>query len=162
MSKIEFEQHIRFTPAWDRRHPDPKKNYGIRAVHINFWLKGPKGVISFILYTNWMLPDNEKETHNIHDGCHKTLCHPLPADIGYHSYKPMYEGETKSDFDCQFLGQPCYHDGSALRATAVFDVLRREGDDGLWKALESEYLCQFENEGSGHRHECLCPQEEEI
>ena len=57
-----LERIVHFAPAFDRCDPDPKKNYGIRGVELRFVLKGPKGAIQFVVYTNWQLPHVTEET----------------------------------------------------------------------------------------------------
>lgn len=44
---------------------------------------------------------------------------------------------------CEYLGVPCYYDGSGLRAEVVYEVLCTEGSDGVWKYLEKEYIKRF-------------------
>jgi hypothetical protein len=98
MSESEFTKEIRFTPAFDRRHPDPEHDYGIHGVDLWFFLKGPKGAVHFRVMTNWQLPHVQQETDarmlanpdRIGLGC---LYHPMPADVSYHSPVPMYEGQ---------------------------------------------------------------------
>jgi len=98
----EFTQIVEFTPAYDKRDPDPKKNYGIHGVELRMVLKGPEGAVQFVLYTQWMLPHVQKETDKrtvqkiLAGGAAIDLdvfYHPMPADLGYHSPKPMYEGQ---------------------------------------------------------------------
>jgi len=143
-----MEREIRFFPAFDKRHKDPNKNYGIHGVNLLFLLKGEKGVIQFLIYTNWQLPHVQREV----DARSPSLSfpylyhQPMAADIGYHSPVPMYEGQDMMTDKCEYLdGKPCYCDGSGLRAQEFFDVLRKEGDKGLWKALEEEYKHRFED-----------------
>ena len=63
-----------------------------------------------------------------------------PADIGYHSPVPYYEGQEVIQQSCEYLnGKPCYYDGSSLNAVKYFDIMVREGSEALWKALEKYY-----------------------
>ena len=141
MSKL--ERIIKFAPAFDKRDPDPKKNYGTHGVELKMVVKGSKGAVQFVLFTNWQLPHVTKESENrlcakieemfrkrsaaentvitadMPDGI-KSLINevnsvaihieqsleeeislqlhcfwqPCPADLGYHSRVPMYEGHT--------------------------------------------------------------------
>ena len=167
------ERILEFEPAFDKRHPDPDKNYGIHGVTMRFVVKGPLGAVQFVLYTNWQLPHVRAEQER--RGCGQyCLNKAMPADLGYHSPKPMYEGDTPMGatrvewedndgsipgFDvakvpksyptgtftpCEYLdGAPCYYDGSGLNAERIFDVLCAEGDDGVWRALEEYYAETF-------------------
>ena len=143
-----MKREIRFFPAFDKRHKDPNKNYGIHGVNLLFLLKGEKGVIQFLIYTNWQLPHVQAEFDaKIPNARFPYLHHrPMAADIGYHSPIPMYEGQNVMAEKCEHLdGKPCYYDGSSLRAEEFFNILRKEGDTGLWKALEEEYKHRFED-----------------
>lgn len=147
-----LERTVKIRPAYDKRDKDPNKNYGICAAHMFFYVKGEKGVVQFSLLTNWNLPHVQKELDRKTD-LPRLLSRPMPADLGYHSPTPMYEGQTQMPCDLLPEGK-CYYDGSGLRAYDVFKQLLEKGDEGVWEMLESEYRCLFEN--GGHAHECLC------
>ena len=135
-----MEKIIKFSKAFDERHPDPKKNYGIHGVDLRMVLKGELGAVQFVLYTQWHLPGVREEL-KLKD---RILSEPLPADVGYHSPIPQYEGQETLTDSCEYLdGKPCYYDGSGLMANDAFDVLTREGCDGLWKYLEDKYESTF-------------------
>ena len=55
-----MEKIVKFYPAFDRRK-DPKGNYGIHGVDMRMILKGDKGAVQFVLYTNWHLPHVQEE-----------------------------------------------------------------------------------------------------
>ena len=145
MSDIKFEREVSFIPAFDRRDPDPKKNYGIHGVDIRFYLKGPHGAVQFILSTNWQLPHVQKETDTrlpLPDMPY--LFHqPMAVDLGYHSKIPIREGQTCIQQDCEFTSGPCYYDGSTLEADRIFNILREEGDKGVWRELAIYYRAIF-------------------
>lgn len=138
------ERIVEFTPAWDWRSPEPEKNYGIHGVELRMVLKGPEGAVQFVVYTNWQL-------NHVKDEFVKKMLRtredmtclllPMPADVGYHSPKPTYEGQQPMDgTPCPYLdGKPCYYDGSGLRAEGVFQIMLTEGSDGVWKFLEKYY-----------------------
>lgn len=135
-----LEREIIFRPAFDKRDPDPRKNYGIHGVECAFYLKGPEGAIQFVIFTNWMLPHVQLELDRRDD---HTSCHPMPADLGYHSYIPRYEGQEALTEDCPIIGGRCYYDGSGLAAYRVYDILVSEGSEDVWKRLEQEYRSRF-------------------
>lgn len=129
-----MERITEFTPAWDRRDPDPNKNYGIHGVELRMVLKGKLGAVQFVLYTNWYLPHIQKEL---------SIDSPIPADLGYHSPTPKYSDQPARD-NCPYLdGAPCYYDGSGLNAQRIYDVLLTKGSDGVWKELEDYYIELF-------------------
>lgn len=140
-----FERIVNVTPAFDKRHPDPSKNYGIGACRIWFILKGPKGAVQFQIGTDWYLPEQQKELKNrpsIYD------IQPQGWDVGYHSYKPMYEGQDPMG-ECDVLGCTCYYDGSSLRADDWVPEFLAGGTEWLWPKLEAEYNSLFEGATDG-------------
>lgn len=108
-------------------------------------LKGEKGAVQFVVYTGWHLPHVTKELDQkpVYRDRPHLLCHPMPADLGYHSPIPQYEGQRPMEGVCQELGGTCYYDGSGLNAERVFEVLLREGSDGVWRELEEYYTSVF-------------------
>lgn len=136
-----MKKEIVVTPAFDKRHRDPHKNYGIHGAELRFVLKGDKGAITFTIFTHWHLPHVDKELRDQyrHSSEHDFMFQPDGADISYHSYIPRYDGHTDSG-PCQYLdGKPCYCDGSGLSARPICDMLIAEGSDAVWKELERWY-----------------------
>jgi hypothetical protein len=168
-----MEKITQITPAWDKRDPDPKKNYGIHCCDLRMVLKGELGAVQFVLMTGWNLPHIQEEQKA--KGNPTSGLYPLPADLGYHSPKPMYEGQTRIgenryDFEdteelqmgngvlkmpkshkveekdlpiCEYIGCPCYYDGSGLNAERIYKIMLTEGSDGVWRELESYYITIF-------------------
>ena len=134
-----FERITEFEPAFDKRDPDPNKNYGIHGVEIRFVLVGREGAVHFVLYTDWFLPAVQEEL-----GHGDKPVRPHGVDVGYHSPRPMFSGQDARD-SCSYLGgKPCYYDGSSLRADDwVKDVLLPHGSEGVWNALVDEYEAVF-------------------
>lgn len=137
-----LERLVEFSPAYDLRSSTPGKNYGIHGVDMRMVLKGELGAVQFALYTNWHLPHVEAELDAKKPDAKlpHLLCHPMPADIGYHSPTPRYEGQSVMQDKCGYLdGKPCYYDGSSLQAKEVYEILLRKGGDGVWAELERRY-----------------------
>lgn len=140
-----FERIVEFTPAhdcirlpcrWGKETCAPGKggSHGIGAVDMRMVLKGSKGAVQFLLSTGWYMEETPRSSS----------MGPLASDLGYHSPKPMYEEQTTMG-PCPYLdGADCYYDGSGLNADAVFDIMRREGGEAVWKALEGYYRSTFE------------------
>ena len=143
-----FRREIRFRPAFDKRTNDPKTNCGIHGADLAFYLHGQKGVIQFVVFTGWHLPHVQAELDAKRpDGQFPYLFHkPQPADIGYHSRKPMYEGQKPMGYECEFLGGECYYDGSSLQAEEVFNILIKGGDAAVWNEMERRYHGMFTEE----------------
>lgn len=137
----EFTKEIVMKPAFDKRHADPNKNCGIHGVNLTMFLTGELGAVQFVVYTSWQLPHVQKEFDDKPLGNIPYMFHkPMAADVGYHSPKPIYDGQISLTDSCSVLdGKPCYYDGSGLHAEKMFEVLLREGSEGVWKKLEEYY-----------------------
>lgn len=61
-----FERIVDIRPAFDKRDPDPAKDYGIGACRIAFVLKGPKGAVQFVIGTDWYLPHTQRQNRKWH------------------------------------------------------------------------------------------------
>ena len=142
-----FEKIVEFEPAFDKRHLDSSKNYGVHGVDLKMILKGERGVVQFVLFTNWHLQHVMQEFLNkpiLNEVDIKCRFLPMPADLGYHSPVPIYEGQTTVTDNCKYLnGKPCYYDGSGLNAERIYKVLLEKGSDGAWKELEDFYNSVF-------------------
>lgn len=141
-----MKKEIKFHPAWDKRSDDPKKNYGIHGVGMQFTLAGELGAITFTTYTNWHLPHVQDEVDArglLPEPCRYMFHKPQPADISYHARTPRYEGQEGTE-GCHALdGATCYSDGSGLAAEDVFRILLTDGSDGVWEEMERWYLRKF-------------------
>lgn len=133
MNKEPFEKIITFRPAYDKRHSDPTKNYGIGSVSLNMVLKGNHGAISFTVLTGWNLPHVQEEYKG-----NSLVSKALAADLSYHSPIQQYGGQLASD--CEYVNtDKCYCDGSTLEAERVFKIMLEKGSDGVWEAMEAWY-----------------------
>lgn len=138
---MSLERIFTLSPGFDKRNPDPHKNYGIHGCELRFVVRGPKAAVQFVVYTDWF-PVNVQNEGRSREGFRHIK--PDGADVGYHAYTPQYEGQTPMG-ECQYLGQPCYYDGSSLRAGEwVQEKLLVGGSDAIWAALEEEYQARFE------------------
>ena len=134
-----MEKRIDFTPAYDKRNSDPNKNYGIHGMDMRFVLKGELGATQFVIFTNWYLEHVAKELE------HKPtwMFRPMGADVGYHSPKPIHNGQTSMG-SCEYLdGKDCYYGGSGLRAETLLIEFIKNGVDVVWKELEDTYVDRF-------------------
>ncbi len=161
-----LERIVEIEPAYDKRNTDPKKNYGIHGASMRFLVRGPRGVIQFLIYTNWHLPNVHEELVSKCQpdrsyGRYCTLA-PMAADIGYHSPVPMYEGQEPISDSCPYLnGVKCYYDGSGLNAQRYFDIMVSEGHESLWKALEQYYEDRFGDANMPTAEQCGTPAEQQ-
>lgn len=141
MKKEKLEKIIKFRPAYDKRHADPTKNYGIGGVKCYMVLKGKRGAVHFIFGTGMYLPETHRNWLSKfpeHDPVRY-----MGYDVGYHSFEPQYKGQD-SILDCDWLnGKECYGDGSTLMAEEWMDIFVREGDEKIWQMLEEYYYDEF-------------------
>jgi hypothetical protein len=165
----EFQRLVEFSPAYDHG-----REGGCHGVELRMVLKGPEGAVQFLLFTNWMLPETREKWGPLPSD--HPCVRPMPVDLGYHSPKPMYEGQEPmrhiykfpkfpTNFEtweggepgvygdpviCPYLDGdvPCYYDGSGLNAEPVFERLLREGSDGVWAVLEEYYEQVFLTENN--------------
>jgi len=120
---MKFKREVVFRPAYDKRD----EGCGVHGAEAVFVLRGPKGVVEFELYTNWMLPHVGGE-----------LRKPDPAYLRYHSRKPL--GSDLVSDSCEYLGgKPCYWGSTALGSELFFDALVEKGSEGVWEKLEEYY-----------------------
>lgn len=149
-----FERIIRFNPAFDKRHAEDNKNYGIGSVTIIFILKGHHGAVQVMINTDWFLPATIKEYKKIGN---KGKCPPTNLrdkedyldcwDVGFHAkVKPSYM-EYSNENNCDILDSgKCYYDGSGTKGhdDKVIKILLEKGSDGIWKYLEKYYKGVFD------------------
>ena len=110
------------TQAYDGR----KEGYGQHCCDLRMVIVGDKGAVQFVLYTAWYLDQS-------------VGLKPLPADLGYHSPKPMYEDQEPIEDNCKYINGPCYYDGSSLAAHEIYKELLEHGSDRVWCLLEEYY-----------------------
>ena len=145
-----FERIIDFSPAYDKRNPNPKKNYGIGSVQIRFVLRKDNKAVQFLFGTDWYLPETVKEYKQIGNK-HETVpcnlrgrssCGVEGWDVGYHSPTSTYKDQPLFK-KCDYIKGGCYYSGSGLYAHENSEILIREGSEGVWKFLEKEWIVTF-------------------
>lgn len=134
---------------YDCRDPDPHKNYGIHGLDVWFMLNGPHGAVQFAVSFPIYLPHVEcekdwTETNRAYAEVHGR--EPRGFDVGYHSPKPMYEGQEP--MPCELLeGGECYYDGSTLQADKwtrdIFSIRGERPEKEIWRRLANEYSDRF-------------------
>ena len=146
--KNNYIKEIIIKPAFDKRNPDPAKDYGIHGCNMIFYLKGPKGVAHFVISTNWHLPHVAEYllANSLIDLDFKCRFFPIPAELGYHSPVPIYKGQSKTKCNIFEQGYCYYYDGSIDAARKVYRILLTSGSDGTWKKLEEECERHFGND----------------
>lgn len=140
-------------PGYDTRSDDPSKNYGVHGCEVVFYLHSPKKskTVQFKCFTDWLPLNVQKERMGVDvagsvaypDVCQVVVSEqPTGADLGYHSSRPMYRGQTRMECNLSKRGY-CYYDGSGLAAELVRNVMLDEGSEGVWRELEDYYYRTF-------------------
>jgi hypothetical protein len=150
--KAGFVRRVTLSAAYDKRSPDPGKNHGIHGVSLYMALVGPRGAVSFGVFTNWHLPHvTAEQLERRLDADHvRALFCPTGVGVDYHSPAPLREWHKEPTRPaCPYLGgRPCYSDGSALAGDEMLQLLIREGDEVVWKALRGWYDDTFSAAGA--------------
>ena len=134
-----MERIIEITPAFNKM----SEGLGVHGCGLRMVLKGPLGAVNFVLYTQWQLPSTIEMWKG--KGQYSVgMNEPVPADLGFHSPKPIYDGQPAVRSDCSYVDGPCYYDGSSLNAMSMYRVLVERGSDGVWEELERYYRHTFE------------------
>ena len=123
--------------------PGKGGSHGRHGLNIRFVSKGDSGAVQFVLYSGW-LPQNVQPSSIGSRHVDNWGSIIMPAELGYHSKTPMYEGQSTIDNSCEFCGGlPCYYDGSGLNASDAMYSLVNGGDDALWNFLDAYYNSVF-------------------
>lgn len=143
---IELQQGydcIKFECKFNSKHCLPKSggSHGVHGLTMRFTSKGEKGAVQFVLYTGWLPQYAKPDTINslyVKEWGAGTSC--MPADLGYHSKVPMYDGQDVTQDYCTYCdGAPCYCDGSGLNSIDAMYTLVNGGDKALWSFLDNYY-----------------------
>jgi hypothetical protein len=136
--KEELYRYFRFSPPFDKRHTDPKKNYGIGAATLYFAVIGEKGAISCTFSTNIYTPAVSRELKQKNSDL---INKPIEAwSLDGHSRRPS-DSKTYMK-DCSTLGGECWCDGSGLVAQdeKLAEMLMEKGSDAVYEFLEKAYF----------------------
>jgi len=136
-----YVRQLTITPPFDRRHPDPKKNYGIGGMTLHCLVIKDKKAVQFLAYLPVHLPEVTDELWNKH-GTYNSF-KGMGADVGYHSPTPMFDDQEPMKEKCPYIGCACYYDGSSLRADEWYKVFLREGLGRIWEMLEADWIERF-------------------
>jgi len=139
-----FRTQIGIQPAFDKRAPEPHKNYGIGEMRMCFYLIGPKGAVQWMIGTNWYVDTARKHLATFPPNSYDRPYEPRGWDLGYHALEAQYDGQTPHD--CNLIdGGKCYYDGSGLNAELLVERFLEGGLEYLWPALLAYYTRTFED-----------------
>jgi len=133
-----LRREVRFEPGFARRWNGPCIDQNIFGMNIRFLLVGEKGAAQFRLFIDW-LPDPTATSYAEVDSRADEAREAFPPELGVHARIPQYAGQILRTEDCPMIGGPCYYDGGAQDAEAVYWALMREGDAVVWRTLQEIY-----------------------
>ena len=150
---IPFETTVHFRPAWEKRHDDPAKDYGVGSVRIRFTLTAPNGALSWRLSSGWYLPNVRERFRR--EAPHKRYDHDpsrfMPCalegeglELTVHFPAPPNGLEGNGPNECDLLPSgKCWTDVGFSIGETLFEALVAGGEDGLWKEMARIHREQF-------------------
>ncbi len=132
---------VTFKPAFDH-HGDGR---GVCGVILLLGVVGIHGAVDFELLAGWFLPETVKWWETIPTLHGEQHFKPIAGAVNYHRRAPAdpESGEVPAK-SCTLLEADCFNGGTAYcDGDLIFERLIREGDAGLWAALEERYVNQF-------------------
>lgn len=137
MTAETLTREIKFFPGYDKL----SEGYGVGSVRLFFVLKGPKGALTFSLFTDFYpksaLERWEKEKRS------KPYTPYYLGFLDYHSPTPTCDYQSSIE-SCPFLdGKRCYCDGTSL-VDDLTELFITQGTDKLWAELEHRYKEYFQ------------------
>ena len=135
-----MERIFKMSPAFDKRHTEPSKNYGIHSATLFMCVKNEQGAVIFSMSTEWFLPETNdwlRQCENRHTTFDRKW-QPRGNAVCYCSPKPMNEWQEKESGrdNCDWLGC-CWGDCSYSTSDAVVELLISKGSDAVWEYLEN-------------------------
>lgn len=137
--------------AFEKRHDDPARDYGIGSVELQFALIGPAGAITVGVSTGWYLPHVEERLLREHDhtpfmGRRSCAFQGAGTAVCIHAPSPRKDYFMGPD-DCHLLpGGQCWGDIGFLAGDEAYAVLVEGGEDALWEFLASWYRAHLLDE----------------
>ena len=129
---MKMEKEVRFRAAYDHRD----KNYSVHGMDVSLVLKGQRGAVEAVIWTNWYL-----------DGSHHE---PKVGVVIFHSPLPEFDNDPwpfrdEVADDCTILNGPCYRSAGlgSEEEREVLDALISGGDDAVWAKLQEFYDDKF-------------------
>lgn len=142
----QFTKTVDFAPSFNflpEHNPGTRTNYGVGNMTVTFILKGPKGAVQWKIGTEWGIESVRNHLANFPLVFDPRK--PTGWDLGYHSPKPMYDGQSPMSGHCSVVGGTCYYDGSSINADLLIEGFLAGGTDWLWPALTEYYRHVFED-----------------
>lgn len=125
-----YERRIITKAAFEQRHDDPNRDYGIGGVSITFALIGKGRAVDWDLMTDCFLPHTEKRLKKET----RSWLGPTAGGVGFHYGKSQYDGMAQSD-ECNLIGGPCFYDTGFLIGDEVYRAFACGGIDGVFGKL---------------------------
>lgn len=140
-----MERHLSVIGAYNDK---VLHRYGQHGMELWFYVKGPKGGISFRVFTSWSVKERRQENFNYlkiypFDPL-KEFMAPKCISIDIHSKEPLnsYMAELEN---CEITDGKCFCSGSSLWAKEWTEGFVHGGSKWLFEKMEDYYRETFEN-----------------
>lgn len=137
------ERYIHIEAGWDKRDPNPSKNYGVSGGRMTFFeRRGSK-----IIQCNFLLDNYPTEELRLTNRDRKYDTYPICDGLGTHyKFKKDASEWAYKNEECLVTGGKCYFEaGSALYGEIVRERFLKEGSDGVWDEIDKEFREQESN-----------------
>lgn len=144
-----LERLVRVSPAWDRRSPNPRQDYGWRGMDLHWILRGSKGAVEWTVGTNWVVQAMVPETQSWNDAWlmywrGQSDRQTLIAHAYVH--QPQYPEGYLHGGVCEYLETEwCYCNEirvfgeGAVQARDLYWILVEQSDAAFWAAMQPYY-----------------------
>lgn len=146
----DMERRLAFEVGFDHRaFPDAcgGGGHGQHGMTMRWLLIGPRGVVQWVANMHNWVPGNIR-CGDVGSGVPISLVPANPrfgdtsaTDLGYHSPKPLWEGQEEwGTRECSLLPEGyCYYDGSGMNAEPILEAFLAHGPHAVWTALARYY-----------------------
>lgn len=127
---------IEIHPGYDRR-PSPEGMHGAEMVFI---LRGPKGVVTFACFTDWLPKATQQGLMHGVERSGVIGIQPKPLEYAFHAPEPSETVRRVMHTDCPYMdGGVCWTELNTNTAEYIRDLLLQGGSDAVWLELETRY-----------------------
>lgn len=135
-------------PAYEKRHDDPARNYGIGGLALHFALIGPEGAVSLEVLTGWFLPhvrerlrrETDHAPHFASGNPARCAFEPTAGPMCSHDHRRRHNHYAAEPDDCDLLpGGKCWGDHGYLAGDQLLEALIAGGEPGLRDAMRGWY-----------------------
>lgn len=132
-----------------RSTPEDSRDFGIRSMHIQFAVIGPKGAVSASIKLPWYLPQDAEGSFEMlskYPFGYKSLTLPEFTDIGRHAEEPESKYDNCTNGCHLTHSGKCHYDGTSLWGNERWrEGFLHGGSEWLLQKLEDYYMQRYED-----------------